>query len=119
MKNVRSVGISVASVLAAFVLIFIFSCSQKKEQYLSPNKTSNEIIAPRVTILANLPDSNKPVTVFIKDVQKPKIVFSSNQPAIHSFVNPITHAPVAPEAQGNGFFTVFTTDDGWTCPGWC
>jgi signal transduction histidine kinase/streptogramin lyase len=112
MKNVRLVEISVTSVLSVFLLIFIFSCSQKKEQYLSLNKTSNELIPPRVTVLANLPDSNKPVTIIINKAQKPKIVFSKNQPTIHSFIDPITHAPTAPEAQGIGFFTNFTTDDG-------
>src|SRR5690349_17116222 len=98
--------------LLLIALFILFSCYQKRTQYSSINKMNDKIIAPQVTLLANLPDSNKPKIIFLEKAQKPKKIFIRNPPTVHSFFDSITHETISPKAQGNCFFTSFTTDQG-------
>jgi ligand-binding sensor domain-containing protein/signal transduction histidine kinase len=105
-------GVFIESVLFALVLLPISSCLQNKERYLTGNKSGAKIAQPRVTVLADLARSNKPVSILVENMPKPWAVHITKPPTVHLFKDPVTHAPLAPEAQGMGFFTTFTSDQG-------
>jgi len=96
--------------IAAGLIVMIGACSGGKSELKKNAEQSNAIIpAPHITILADLPDSNKPEQIFIK-----KAPFSQRSalPVIHYLEDKLTRVPLAQEAQGKGLFTSYTTDNG-------
>ncbi|MCY7358906.1 MAG: hypothetical protein LH609_15900, partial [Rudanella sp.] len=94
------------------VVCIVLSCAQNKEQPSTKPITRRPLTPPRVTLLASLPDSSKPVITYLKDYPAPKTIRVTKPPQVHSFVDPLTNTPLPPETQGLGFFTNFTTDQG-------
>ena len=72
--------------LFAIVTIFIFSCKNvhsKNSQVINDSSESGIIIAkPKVTILADLPDSLQPKRILFKDRPKPKVIDVSSVPTV-------------------------------------
>ena len=56
----KTIDTFIKSLFFVFILLLIFSCAQNREQHSATGKTSLKIIPPKVTWLADLPDSNKP-----------------------------------------------------------
>ncbi|MEP7256276.1 MAG: two-component regulator propeller domain-containing protein [Ferruginibacter sp.] len=94
----------------AVTWFFVSSCSQNRKQH--PHKQADIVVLPKMTLLASLPDSNKPTITFLEKTPKSKNFLPGKLPAVYSFIHPITHLPVFPEAQGIGSFRNFTTDQG-------
>jgi signal transduction histidine kinase/ligand-binding sensor domain-containing protein len=96
--------------LAAAICLF-HSCSER------PSPPEAEIIEdhitpPKVTVLADLPDSLRPKVIYLDQQPKPITnVFSIPQPS-KSFVDSLTGLPLAPYMHGTGFFTHYTSEDG-------
>ena len=105
------------------------SCYENKKQQTTSQDT---LLPPKVTVLANLPDSIKPTETFLENSTQPLTVlipatkggsYITQNPGgpvriqllpamTHTFVDPVTHLPVLPEVQGTGFFTTYATDKG-------
>ena len=114
------------------VLIFFAACNNNKQQTTHATQTQDSFISPRVSILANLSDSNKPREVLLEKAPKPVTIkipdhYGGNYlqqsatgiktipllpPATHSFIDTNTRLPIAADLQGRGFFTTYTTDNG-------
>ena len=96
-------------IFSYLISLIVFSCSEKDHSPSLANEAEFKTAAPKVTVLANLPDSSKPVKIFLK---KPVRKIKADQPIIHSFLDSNTHMVMPPEEQAAGFFTNYTTDDG-------
>jgi len=123
---------SAFSVFFLIAAICLTSCSQKNEQEVNNTASQDSITHPKVTLLANLPDSLKPKQTFLDSVAKPltvaiptkaggsytiqtesgPIAIKLEPSAVHYLIDTITHLPINPEAQGLANFTTFTTDNG-------
>lgn len=108
------------------ICLVVASCSQNKKN-TSHQKTANAFTPPQVSLLSNLSPNKQPKVIFLKDVPKPVTTnvssayisnlkeqsFSQKQ-----FVNPLLYTAdssigkTAKNAQGKGFFTTYTTDNG-------
>ena len=115
--------------LAVFLLI-LAACSPNNKQNPASGSIKDTLVYPHITILTDLPDSNRPKSVFLEKTIKPITInvpsgkVSSNDirnsikgygirpPLIWSFMDSVTKRPIAPDAQGRGFFTTYTTDNG-------
>jgi ligand-binding sensor domain-containing protein/serine phosphatase RsbU (regulator of sigma subunit) len=114
------------------LFVFLFSCSPSNNKS-SQNQADSALSSPLVTVLTNLPDSCQPKVIFLKNSPQPlsvKIPSKKNSgsytvqtssdpqtiylkpPAVYSFIDTLTGFPIAPEAQGNGFFKNYTTENG-------
>jgi ligand-binding sensor domain-containing protein len=98
----------------SFIIAFIlfYSCSQNKEPLQKAAMKSDALVAPKVTVLAGLPDGGKPKVYYLDKTPKPLIILNPKTSVTHSFIDPITHNVIAPEAQGVGFFTNYNTEQG-------
>ncbi len=67
---------------------------------------------PKVTVLADLPDSLQPVVTYLKDLPEPETRVFSIPPPAKTFIDSVTRLPLPPELHGRGFFTNYTSDDG-------
>jgi ligand-binding sensor domain-containing protein/serine phosphatase RsbU (regulator of sigma subunit) len=114
------------------IFSILCSCSQNNEQYAIAKGISDTLPEPQIVVLANLPDSSKPVELFLENAPKPfvtaipKIIGNSysaqtlngiqtiklKPPTILSFIDTTTHLPISADAQGAGFFTNYTTSNG-------
>ncbi len=126
-----------ASILLKHILIItalwiiLISCSHNNNEHAVTATGHDSIIPPHETFLAGLPDSSLPHQTFIEKSTPPvkvvvptlgsahtgiKHVSSTSgsllPPETHLLIDKVTHAPLAPEVQGAGFFTTFTTDNG-------
>jgi hypothetical protein len=130
-NNLTATVCSVQSILILFIPVFFSACTQY-DRTKTKEVTQDTVANPRVTILADLPDSNKPDEIFLEKMPGPLIVavpvtYNNNQkeqaindakaqrsspPLIHSFLDTLTHLPVEADAQGKGFFTTYNTDNG-------
>jgi signal transduction histidine kinase/ligand-binding sensor domain-containing protein len=116
-----------------FVLILLlqYSCRPGSKPVVN-KKITTQYQPPKVTVLAQLPDSLQPTVVYIDKMPKPQTITvptkaggsyinkTDNQhqvvplypPAVHSFIDPITKKPLSMEEQGIGSFKNYTSDDG-------
>lgn len=130
-RNINTTACLIQSLLLSCSLVFLISCSQNINQKTNEKKTLDPLTYPRTTVLSNLSEKNKPKEIFLENTPKPisisipegsgntdeapKSGKSSTRllpPVKHSFINSITNLPIAADAQGNGFFTKYSTDDG-------
>ena len=131
--KISSVRISLLKLVPfPIALVFLFSCSGKNRQQGNSETRQDSMMPPRVTVLADLPDSSKPKQTFLDSVAKPFTIAVPTKAGgsytmqtksgakvikllpsvVHSFVDTITHLPIAAEAQGSANFTTFNTDNG-------
>jgi signal transduction histidine kinase/ligand-binding sensor domain-containing protein len=130
-NNLTAIACPVQSILILFVLVFFSACTQY-DRRKTKEVTQDTVLYPRITILADLPDSNTPDEIFLEKMPKPLIVGvpvtynnnpkeqaindakrqRSSPPLIHSFLDTLTHLPVEADAQGKGFFTTYNSDNG-------
>ncbi len=102
----------------SILFLLVCSCTQNRKQLPTTDKPSNKALAPQVVLLAHLPDSLQPKKIYLKDMPTPKAKRMAVPPKVHSFIDPITKAPLlAPEAQGLGHFTNFTSYQGLAMDG--
>jgi ligand-binding sensor domain-containing protein len=114
------------------VLVILSGCSHEDPQLAKEKILRDSLMTPRITILAGVPDIDKPVRILLENVPSPLKVTvplqsgtntnrqttSASQvqrlapPIIHSLKDPLTHLPVQADAQGKGFFTTYNTDNG-------
>ena len=119
-------------ILFTGVLLFIHGCTQNNKPEAISTITRDSIPYPQVTVLADLPDSNKPRQTALENVPQPFTFTvpgkSSNShaeprangpvstkllpPVTHYLIDQITGLPTPPDAQGKGLFTTYTTDEG-------
>jgi ligand-binding sensor domain-containing protein/signal transduction histidine kinase len=110
------------------VILCFTSCSKIKQEIVETVK-KDSLALPRVTRLADLPDSLKPKAILLKNMPKPLMVaisskaghdytthsasgsLSSTQPT-HSLAAATPLVGLKTAQQGVGNFTTFTTDDG-------
>ena len=72
---------------------------------------------PKITVIADLPDSIKPVNILLK---KPVRNIKAGKPKAHLFLDSSTHRVLSPEEQAQVFFTNYTTEDGLALESiWC
>ncbi len=103
-RFIRAALLGVAGLLAA-------SCAQNTDQPGKANATARWS-PPQVTILANLPDSSQPRVTLLAEKPQLTITLNAKPATTRSFIDTLTQLPLAPEVQGTGFFTRYTTDDG-------
>ena len=101
------------------VLAFLSGCSQNNNQKKNDSTTPDTLEYPHTTFLAGLSQSNQPSEIFLEKKPKPLTVNVPETksdhrypPASTSFIDTVTHLPIAPDAQGKGFFTTYSTDNG-------
>lgn len=99
--------ISKKLIVLCLILLLAFSCSEKDPQ--TPISKESKTASPKITALSNLPDSSKPVKIFLK---KPPGKIKAGKPIIHSFLDSGTQRVLPPEEQAAGFFTNYTAEDG-------
>ncbi|HYK45588.1 MAG TPA: two-component regulator propeller domain-containing protein [Parafilimonas sp.] len=92
--------------------LIVSSCSENKKRQVSEGATNDTISYPQITVLASLPDSNKPVTISLASMPKPFVTQQLSPAPVHEYVDSITGSPIPADAQGRGFFTNYTTDNG-------
>ncbi|MES2591012.1 MAG: two-component regulator propeller domain-containing protein [Bacteroidota bacterium] len=62
------------SVLFSILLLLHTNCSQNSDQHPKTGKTPDTLVAPKVTVFANLPDSSKLQKIFLKNLPKPHTI---------------------------------------------
>ncbi len=67
------------SILFLIALFCFSSCSENNKQKENKTAKQDNIVAPQVTLLANLPDSLKPKQTFLENVPKPLSVIVPNK----------------------------------------
>ena len=92
------------------VLVLLSSCSQNNNQNATAKKAQDSLSFPAITILSELADSNKPKEIVITNPPKPIAVIYSGK--YNTSVSGSQIKPISQDAQGNGFFTKYTTDNG-------
>ncbi len=112
-------------IIAMFMVMF-FACTRFNTDVKHKQEISvDPIPPPQITILADLPDSNKAAQIFIGTVPLPQHVnvprrntgsrgnmAKFSPPLAHYLEDQITHLPIPAEAQGRGLFTTYTSDNG-------
>ena len=74
-------------------LILFYSCSQNKEPLQKAAMKSDALVAPKVTVLAGLPDGGKPKVYYLDKTPKPLIILNPKTSVTHSFI-PQKHQPM-------------------------
>ncbi len=112
--------------------VILLSCSHNSSEQAKTAPDTDNLPPPHETVLASLSDSSLPHETFLEKSNPPvKVAIPSPEsgrtgtsqfggasalqllPAeSHSLVDKVTLVPLAPEVQGAGFFTTFTTDNG-------
>lgn len=69
-------------------------------------------IAPKVTVLADLPDSLQPKVTYLNTSPKPDTKTITIPPPGSIFMDSVTGQPIPPAAQGKALFTHYTTEEG-------
>ena len=94
------------------ILLFLYSCSDKEPLSNPAVSKVDSFPPPKVTILADLPDSLQPKVVYLDKVPKPKTHIFTIPPPTKTFVNSVTGLALPLCAQGLSSFTHFDSDDG-------
>jgi ligand-binding sensor domain-containing protein len=111
--------------------VFFSACFPQDRQGAYEKPGQDSLVSPRITVLADLPESDKPARVFLENRPEPLKVtvtfpYSNSDkqsagglqghrlapPMIHSLNDKHTKLPLEADAQGKGFFTTFNTDNG-------
>ena len=71
MKKIDTIASLIQSFLLICILIFLFSCTQEKKQKANERILQDSLVYPHITILSNLPDSNKPNQILLEKSPKP------------------------------------------------
>ena len=107
-----------------FLLIWVFlaflaACSGNKSRDADPVPAKDSLIQYRTTLLSDLPDSNRPKEFFLENFPKPVTVSLPTRAngafrPPHTFVlrDNTTQVALPVDAQGRGFFTKYSTDNG-------
>ncbi len=131
-KKANSVHSGIQLILLSLIGTLFFACSTKNKPDGNTVMKQDVFALPKVTFLANLPDSIKPKQIFLNTVPKPLTIgipFKTGAgyirqtvggpkkiklfPALtHRFIDSITHLPIEADGQGKGFFSSYTTDNG-------
>ncbi len=129
-KGLNAIAYNVQLLLLVSIII-ISACSQNQRSKVI-SKATDTIIAPLVTILSQLPHHHKPKVILLENAPKPvtinvlpryinsiteeipvdKKIAQPLTQRTSPFIKNLTNVPPAAEAQGKGFFTTYTTDDG-------
>ena len=100
MKKIKSSPL--LFILMSAALFFYTDCTQNNKQLPTIGTAADTFAAPKVTILANLPDSSQPKVYLLAKMPKPFIKSNPQPPVVYSCIDSITHKPLAPEVQGRG-----------------
>ncbi len=112
--------------------MILLSCSHNSSEHATTTPDTDSLTPPHETVLASLPDNSKPQETYLENLPPPlKVIIptkaSGIYPAgnsgqdlkirlipakVHTLTVAKTHLPLAPEAQGEGFFTTYNTDNG-------
>ena len=77
--KISSVRISLLKLVPfPFALVFLFSCSDKNRQQGNLETRQDSMMPPRVTVLADLPDSSKPKQTFLLTAYVGALTFFSD-----------------------------------------
>ncbi len=98
--------------LFAWLSIFFVSCAQNKNSGPDNKTSASTFLPPQVTILSQLPENKKPKAIFLENAPTPVSIKVAG--IYNSAMQPLSSEKksVAEDAQGRGFFTTYTTDDG-------
>ncbi len=131
-KKITALRSLIIPLLVTGLLLFMSACWQHKKRSASTEVQENAFITPHVTVLSELSDSNKPKVVLLGNVPKPLITNVTirnsiinpgvrtdgkkniqRQPGQEHFLNKDTsNKSIVYDAEGEGFFTRYTTDQG-------
>ncbi|MDX2249310.1 MAG: two-component regulator propeller domain-containing protein [Bacteroidia bacterium] len=108
----------------ALLILVLCSCNPKQKQKVSDIKTQpNSLVPFKVTVIAELPDSLQPKTIFLEQMPKPSKTVVPENGGITKMLPVLQNekGEAILDADGNPFilgdggksnFTTFTTDDG-------
>ncbi len=108
------------SVFFAIILVLHSSCSQNNGQHSKTEKTADTLLTPQITIFANLPDSNKLLKIFLKNLPKPQIItvpyskgFYTNKRVVGEKNNILYPLETNPAPVPMGSFTNYNNEQGY------
>lgn len=94
------------------IVLSLISCHQKETPAFTKNDRRDSIPAPEVTVLADLPDSLRPLVTYLDKSPKPVTTQFTIPPPTEIFIDSMTGDNIPAIAQGIGFFKNYNTEQG-------
>ncbi|MBK8498344.1 MAG: hypothetical protein IPL52_05890 [Flavobacteriales bacterium] len=118
--------------LCVITTILLSACDQGRDPEATATPQQDSLVLPVITVLAELPDSSRPKTIYLDSVPAPltvgvptkaggsytvdtyrgPVTFRLKPPQVIDHVDTLSHMPIPPEAQGTAAFTNFSSDEG-------